>query len=471
MAIWLLSALMLTAVGDSDCTVLQFTASWCEPCKQMQPSIEQLEREGWRVQRVDTDQQPQWAEHYQVQNLPTLVILSGGEEVDRIVGVASYDQIQKRVARVAARGGQSSGGLTNSSAPQLRQAPHAPIVRGQSPGIQALPTLASNAVAVAQLAVSSSRNAPQPSTQDVVQRAAAATVRIRVDEGNTTAFGTGTIVDVHGEEALVLTCGHLFRDMKPGSQLTIDLFAGTPQEINVAAQLIDFQAEETDIGLISFRLPVRVEPVPIIPRGEQPQAGQPAFSFGCDHGQDPTRRDTRIRQINRYIGAANIEIAGAPAVGRSGGGLFDAQGRLIGVCNAADAEGDEGIYAAADVVYAQIERLNLAHLFENSQIASSSPPATNLAVAAQSASFTQAASPPPTFAQDSPDDRQFDSPALTPSFAMTPPSPETPGFHRGSQESSELICIVRSADGRDQVLTVRAPSAELLQSIQQVAEH
>ncbi len=62
---------------------------------------------------------------------------------------------------------------------------------------------------------------------------------------------------------------------------------------------------------------------------------------------------------------ANVEIIGAPALGRSGGGLFDQQGQLIGVCNAADTTDNEGIYAAAEVVYAQIERLGMTHLFDS----------------------------------------------------------------------------------------------------------
>ena len=87
------------------------------------------------------------------------------------------------------------------------------------------------------------------------------------------------------------------------------------------------------------------------------------------------------------------------AVGRSGGGLFDQQGRLIGVCNAADAEGNEGIYAAAQVVYAQINRLGLGHLFNDSaptqtpdvQFASNSTPVQSFATASVGTRFQFAA--------------------------------------------------------------------------------
>ncbi len=273
--------------------------------------------------------------------------------------------------------------------------------------------------------------------QSAIARAAAATVRIRVDEENSTAYGTGTVIDVHGDEALVLTCGHLFREMKQHSKLTIDLFPSRSQPMNVPAQLIDFKADagDVDIGLISFKLPYAIEPVALLPQVESLLVGQPAFSFGCDHGDNPTRRDTQVKSINRYLGAPNVEIAGAPAVGRSGGGLFDNQGRLIGVCNAADAEGDEGIYASAGIVYAQIERLGLSHLVnDNSSSSSSSRSAPT--------SPTQLAS------------LQSTAPQLaTTQIAATPAS------------ASQMTCIVREPNGQEKIVRVNSPSPDLLDAI------
>lgn len=96
------------------------------------------------------------------------------------------------------------------------------------------------------------------------------------------------------------------------------------------------------MGLITFRKPGPVSVVRLLPKSAKLQEREPVFSCGCDRGADPTRRDTQITKLNRYLGPTNIEIAGAPVQGRSGGGLFDVQGRLIGVCFAADNELDEG---------------------------------------------------------------------------------------------------------------------------------
>ncbi len=541
MACWILSVLMCAAVGaDADCTIVHFTANWCEPCKQIEPALAQLQSEGWVVRTIDVDQQPELVKQFRIENLPTLAILCRQQEVDRMVGAVSYERIRERALRAAAR--NQSGAAPRQTQPQ-QQPQSGPIVRGQSPGLNPFPMLATApALAAAGHLASgqlngivdgSSREAtsnaqpafntipasaqPQPISQQTtltieqaIARAAAATVRIRVDEANTTAYGTGTIVDVRGQEALILTCGHLFRDMQPNSQLTIDLFPGTAQETNLPSELIDFKAEGEDIGLISFRLPTHIDPVPILARGEPVSIGQPAFSFGCDRGANPTRRDTQIKSINRYLGADNIEIVGAPVLGRSGGGLFDTQGRLIGVCNAANPEDDEGIYAAADVVYTQIERLGLSELFEGSQPTvglspnlqlASNPVVSNPVSANPSGGWQQAAGGQPLSNQplsnqspsnQSPSDPSLGNPTVVTASATEPlrwpdesatmPNLESPKFssHGPAPSGSiagevpvtasntrQIICIVRDSGGQDRVVTIDAPPDHLLQMIQQ----
>jgi hypothetical protein len=68
--------------------------------------------------------------------------------------------------------------------------------------------------------------------------------------------------------------------------------------------------------------------------------------------------------MNRYLGAPNIETSGAPVQGRSGGGLFNDQGELVGVCYAADGQLDEGLYCGTEVLYEQISKLGLERLIE-----------------------------------------------------------------------------------------------------------
>ncbi|MCA9182330.1 MAG: thioredoxin family protein, partial [Planctomycetales bacterium] len=104
MASWILSAMLCAVVGGSpDCTVVHFTANWCEPCKQIEPALHQLRQEGWTIQTVDVDRQPGLVQQFRIENLPTLAILCREQEVDRMVGAASYERILERVERAAAR--------------------------------------------------------------------------------------------------------------------------------------------------------------------------------------------------------------------------------------------------------------------------------------------------------------------------------------------------------------------------------
>lgn len=501
MACWILSALMFAAVGaDPECAIVHFTADWCEPCKQIEPSLVQLQKDGWVVHTVNVDHQPNLVKQYRVENLPTLVILCRQQEVDRMVGAASYERIHERVERAAARNQNGASPRTQQpQQPAIVQAQPGtrPVVRGQSPGLTAFPLLS----AIGHIGAAGrptdemppldepSVSTPQStasqvtlSAEQAIARAAAATVRIRVDEANTTAYGTGTIVDVRGQEALILTCGHLFRDMQPNSQLTIDLFPGTAKEVNLPSELVDFKAEGEDIGLISFRLPIAVEPVPILARGEQLSVGQAAFSFGCDRGANPTRRDTQIKSINRYLGADNIEIVGAPVLGRSGGGLFDMQGRLIGVCNAANPEDDEGIYAAAEVVYNQIERLGLSELFEGSVPRNSPEPEMQLASSSPKSASADGWQPPgssvPVVTAAGTESLQWpDQDAKVPKLGNNSINPNSLAAQSGAggevpvsaNNTRQIICIVRDTGGQDKVLTIDAPPDQLLRMLQQSA--
>ena len=54
--------------------ILFFNASWCGPCKQMKPHIDELISEGYHIQDIDIDRNPELAEQYNVRGVPTLVV-------------------------------------------------------------------------------------------------------------------------------------------------------------------------------------------------------------------------------------------------------------------------------------------------------------------------------------------------------------------------------------------------------------
>jgi hypothetical protein len=284
-------------------------------------------------------------------------------------------------------------------------------------------------------------------------------VRLRVHDGHGYGAGTGTIIDTHGEEALVLTCGHLFRETQGKGKIEVDLFIGGEVH-TVAGQVIDYDADTRDVALVAIRPEVTVHPVQIANPSQPVQNGQTAFSFGCDRGDDPSRRDTRVTGINKYnqqLGVSNLEIAGAPIDGRSGGGLFDSAGQLIGVCNAADYKDDVGIYAGLGNIYWQLDRAGLSHLHQSQapeRIADASNSAQFAGTGGQAGQATAAAAPvsPATFA------------------SATIPAPANAGADQlATNGSHEVIVIVRDRNdpAASRVMTLGQPTAELMQLIHQ----
>ena len=83
-------------VLQSDKPVLSdFWASWCGPCQMVSPVIEQIgeENDSIRVGKVNVDEQGELTMQFRVVSIPTLVVMKGGEEVNRIVGAASKSEI------------------------------------------------------------------------------------------------------------------------------------------------------------------------------------------------------------------------------------------------------------------------------------------------------------------------------------------------------------------------------------------
>ena len=438
--------------------LIDFSSAQCPPCRAMQPVLAQLEQSGVPVRHVDVQSEPDLTRRYGIRQTPTFVVVSGGKEVTRLVGTQSLTDLQNALA-INPRGPLvQTGSMSHADdpfpAPQTRLAPVGRLPVGQSPN----QSLQNQAFQEQTLTVAASRDAtqaiePMPSLgkADAVERARAATVRLRVHDGKGYGAGTGTIIDIQGEEGLVLTCGHLFRETKGEGKIEVDLFvAGQVQ--TVLGQLLDYDADDRDIALVVIRPGFAIDPVEVISSVDQVRTGQPAFSFGCDRGDDPSRRDTRITGVNKYnqhINASNLEIEGAPIDGRSGGGLFDDAGRLIGVCNAADYKDDVGIYAGPGAVHWQLDRVNLTSLYKNTGAA---------AAPERMASLNRDAVAPVGLPQS----------ALQPSAIVAPADFARAGVSQASNQ--EVIVIIRdrnSPQSSPQVMTVSEPTQDFLRMVQQ----
>lgn len=79
-------------VLESELPVLvDFTASWCGPCRQIAPLIDQLATEyagRAKVTKIDIDESPGTAAKYGIRGVPTLYVFKGGQLVGQRVGAA-----------------------------------------------------------------------------------------------------------------------------------------------------------------------------------------------------------------------------------------------------------------------------------------------------------------------------------------------------------------------------------------------
>ena len=69
--------------------LVDFWAAWCGPCKQIAPSVDQIaiENEGMlKVVKVDVDQNPEVSARFGIQGIPTLLLFSSGQVVEKLVG-------------------------------------------------------------------------------------------------------------------------------------------------------------------------------------------------------------------------------------------------------------------------------------------------------------------------------------------------------------------------------------------------
>jgi len=427
----------------SDAVLVEFVSPACVPCQMMAPVIQQLTAAGVAVRTVDVSREPELVRRYNISNTPTFVVISGGKELTRLVGVQTGQQLAAALA-INNSGPSVETAATTTEIPETRLAPLPTAPLGAQPAVGSSPAGA-NQQASYDFASPTGPEAPE---SDSIRRALAATVRLRVHDKTGQGVGTGTIIDTHGDEALVLTCGHLFRDAEGKGRIEVDVFDnGQPR--TVEGQLIDYDADDRDIALVSIRPGFPIQPVPVIRQGVLPEVGSGVFSFGCDHGDLPSRRDTRITGVNKYNqhkNASNLEIAGAPIVGRSGGGLFDSQGCLVGVCNAADFNGDIGIYAGPGAVQWQLDRVQLSRLYRGGDSTVAAPPVNPVQPAG------------------------FATPSLT--APANPPRVTTADFNQLNDDGDagqEMIIIIRdprNPQASPKVMTLAQPSPELLQMLE-----
>lgn len=273
--------------STTDTVLLDFYSDWCGPCQKMAPAIEGLEREGYAVQRINIDEQPDLASRYQVTSIPCFVIVHQQREIDRVTGMTSVERLKIKLQRK-------------------------PAAKPSDPG------------------------QPNPAwryEQPTGHRAAIVRIYCQ-DTATTQSIGSGTLVR-WGKRVVVLTARHVVQDAK---RVVVEFFNKQTRQVKILkadaiwdCAVLDPGQADAD-GTFDGVQPVELE------YGDAAMQQEGNRLESCGYGGDGKLACNTGLFVGyrRSTQAANgpddwMVISGHARQGDSGGGVFNAAGRLVGV--------------------------------------------------------------------------------------------------------------------------------------------
>ena len=97
---------MMTA--PAGVAVIEFGASWCPPCRTLEPILDELSAEyggAAAIVKVDCDRSPELASMYGVMSMPTVVVFKDGQPVDKLVGLRPKSAYRTVIDRLTGSAG------------------------------------------------------------------------------------------------------------------------------------------------------------------------------------------------------------------------------------------------------------------------------------------------------------------------------------------------------------------------------
>lgn len=476
---------MAAITGQPRGEVLDFSATWCGPCQQMAPIVSKLERQGYPIRKVDVDTNRALAQKYGISSIPAFVLVVDGKEVTRIVGAVSEQQLVGMLSQIPSDPPVMTA-QSETSGPSRSRPSETPRRSREETSTQPVMALAEDEprsttsednerpsargligklfnrgetkeASETPEVVRGNIDTEQTQQQNVlpIRNPVEASVRLHVTINGQTQVGSGTSIESQEGQTIITTCGHLFDGWNDRSKIEVDLFLNGEVQRYVG-RMIQYDVN-ADVGLVAIPTDTIVPTAEVGTADARPQVDQPLITIGCSGGATPTQERVQVTALNYFEGPDNIECTGVPVQGRSGGGLFNRQGQLVGLCIAADAERQRGAYAGLLAIHDLLASTGMSDLYQQA------PPATPAVAVAPATTLAETAAPVTNTRQLT----AFDSnPQATPDAA----APQTNGgfdpfaSNTATQapRTAEVIVIVNQPDAPSKVVIIDHPSEKFL---------
>ncbi len=87
----------------SKLSLIEFWAPWCSSCKKLEPVLKNLEEtfpDDLILTQINIDDKPELADQNNIYSIPTVIITSEGEEIDRIIGNFSQNVYIEKIKNI-----------------------------------------------------------------------------------------------------------------------------------------------------------------------------------------------------------------------------------------------------------------------------------------------------------------------------------------------------------------------------------